>query len=119
MNNSTETASTISVCSNGINVSALTIGLTIGLSLVLVVSLAGNSDLVWCFHFITDADITGSTSHGSNFHNRHAKDKPRFTDSRDTRCKSGHFLWPPQCLTVLLLTILMYKMTINFIHDLE
>lgn len=43
MNNSTETASTISVCSNGINVSALTIGLTIGLSLVLVVSLAGNS----------------------------------------------------------------------------
>ena len=43
MNNSTETASTISVCSNGINFSALTIGLTIGLSLVLVVSLAGNS----------------------------------------------------------------------------
>ena len=43
MNNTTETASTISVCSNVINFSALTIGLTIGLSLVLVVSLAGNS----------------------------------------------------------------------------
>ena len=43
MNNTTETTSIVGACGTGINVSALKIGLTIGLSLVLVVSLAGNS----------------------------------------------------------------------------
>ena len=43
MNNTTETTSIAQACGTGINVPALKLGLTIGLSLVLVVSLAGNS----------------------------------------------------------------------------
>ena len=50
MNNTTETASMIVVCNNVINVSGLKIGLTIGYSLILVVSLAGNSAIGVIFY---------------------------------------------------------------------
>ena len=50
MNNTTETASMIVVCNNVINVSGLKIGLTIGYSLILVLSLAGNSAIGVIFY---------------------------------------------------------------------
>ena len=50
MNNTTETASMIVVCNNVINVSGLKIGLTIGYSLIIVLSLAGNSAIGVIFY---------------------------------------------------------------------
>ena len=50
MNNTTGTASMIVVCNNVINVSGLKIGLTIGYSLILVLSLAGNSAIGVIFY---------------------------------------------------------------------
>ena len=50
MNNTTETASMIVVCNNVINVSGLKIGLTIAYSLILVLSLAGNSAIGVIFY---------------------------------------------------------------------
>ena len=50
MNNTTETASMIVVCHNVINVSGLKIGLTIGYSLIIVLSLAGNSAIGVIFY---------------------------------------------------------------------
>ena len=50
MNNTTETASMIVVCNNVINVSALKIGLTIGYSLILALSLVGNSAIGVIFY---------------------------------------------------------------------
>ena len=50
MNNTTETVSMIVVCNNVINVSGLKIGLTIGYSLIIVLSLAGNSAIGVIFY---------------------------------------------------------------------